>query len=101
MNKIKIFNSSVLHVTEIHPSALTPRTHSYILSYTVVALGGLVVACLPSGSIFAGSNPAEDDGFLRAIKVLSTNFFGWEVKSSVPCKILRHVKEPYEYEINT
>jgi hypothetical protein len=28
-----------------------------------VALGGLVVACLPLGPRFAGSNPAEDDGF--------------------------------------
>jgi hypothetical protein len=51
---------------------------------------------------FAGSNPVEGDGFLRAIKIRSKNiFFGEEVKPLAPCrKILQHVKEPYEYEIN-
>jgi hypothetical protein len=39
---------------------------------------------------FAGSNPAEAVGFLRAKKYLSTPFFGGEVKPSVP---LRHVKD--------
>jgi hypothetical protein len=34
-----------------------------------VALGGLVVACLPLDPRFAGSNPAGDDGFtLRSMK---------------------------------
>jgi hypothetical protein len=45
-----------------------------------------------------GSNPAEDDGFLRAIRIHSTTSFGWEVKLSVPCKFLCHVKEHYRYE---
>jgi hypothetical protein len=46
-----------------------------------------------------GSNPAEDDGFLRAIKIRGTTSFGGDVKSLVPCrKISRHVKESYEYE---
>jgi hypothetical protein len=30
-----------------------------------VALGGLVVACLPSDPRFVGSNLAKDDAFLR------------------------------------
>jgi hypothetical protein len=38
---------------------------------------------LAIGPEIEGSNPAEDDGFLRAIKILSTT-----------CKILRIVKEP-------
>jgi hypothetical protein len=43
---------------------------------------------------FAGSNPAEDDGILRAIKISSKNSFEEEVKPLVPCrKFLRHVKE--------
>jgi hypothetical protein len=46
---------------------------------------------------FAGSNPTEDDGFLRAIKIRSTTSFE-EVKPSVPCMVLRYVKEPYIYE---
>jgi hypothetical protein len=37
-----------------------------------VALGGLVVACLPLDSRFAGSSPAEDYGFLRVVKIRST-----------------------------
>jgi hypothetical protein len=51
-----------------------------------VALGGLVVACLPLHPRLAGSNLAEDDGFLRVIKIRSTTSFGGEVKSSVPCR---------------
>jgi hypothetical protein len=45
--------------------------------------------------MFAGSNPAEDDKFLRATKIHSTLSFGGEVKLSTPCrKILWHVKKP-------
>jgi hypothetical protein len=45
---------------------------------------------------FAYSNPAEDDGFLMAIKILSTTSFGGELKAAVPCrKILRRVNYPY------
>jgi hypothetical protein len=46
-----------------------------------------------------GLNPAEDETFLRAIKMRGTTSFGGEVKPSAPChKISRHVKEPYRYE---
>jgi hypothetical protein len=38
---------------------------------------------------FAGSNPAEDDGFLRMIKIRST------ISHVVD---LRHIKEPYKHE---
>jgi hypothetical protein len=48
-------------------------------------------------SKFVGSNPAEDNGFLRAIKIYSIPSFGGEVKPEAPCrKILRHVKEPFK-----
>jgi hypothetical protein len=44
-----------------------------------------------------GSNTAEGDEFLRAIKIHCTPSFEGEVKPSAPChKILRHVKEPFE-----
>jgi hypothetical protein len=53
-----------------------------------------VLACLTLNLRFAGSNPAEDDGFLRVIKITSTTSFGGDVKPSSPCgKILRHAKE--------
>jgi hypothetical protein len=54
--------------------------------------GDLVVAHL-------SLDPTEEDGFLKTNKIRSTTSFGGEVKPSVPCrKILRHVKNPYEYE---
>jgi hypothetical protein len=41
--------------------------------------------------MFAGSNPAENDAFLRAMRIS-----GEEVKPAVPChKILRHMKALY------
>ena len=48
--------------------------------------GGLGVACWPLVLKFAGSNPAEVVGFLRAKKILSTPSFGVEIKPSVPCR---------------
>jgi hypothetical protein len=57
---------------------------------------------LPLVPRLAGSKPFEDDGFSRAIKLRNMTSFGWEVKPSDPCrKILRHVKEPFEYERDT
>jgi hypothetical protein len=46
---------------------------------------------------FVGSNPAEDDGLLRAIKIGSTTSFRrGEVKLSVLChKTLWHIKDSY------
>jgi hypothetical protein len=65
-------------------------------------LGGLVVACLPLDPRFEGSNPAEDNVFLRAIKIWNIISFGGEVKLSVPCcKILQHVKEPSSKKTHT
>ena len=48
--------------------------------------GGLGVACWPLVPKFAGSNPAEAVGFLRAKKILSTPSFGGEVQPLVPCR---------------
>jgi hypothetical protein len=48
-------------------------------------------------SVLAGSNPAEDDVFLRAIEIPSTRSFGGKVKPSAPyLKILWRIKEPFE-----
>jgi hypothetical protein len=58
-----------------------------------------VVTCLPFDLIFAGSNPTEDDGFLRAIKKRCTTTFGEEVKLSISCReILLHIKCSHEHE---
>jgi hypothetical protein len=56
----------------------------------------------PLNSGFAGSNPGERDGFLRAIKIRSTTSFRGEVKPSATCfKILRHTKDPLRYDSDT
>jgi hypothetical protein len=48
---------------------------------------------------FAGSNSAENDGFLKAIKIHISTSFGEEVKPLVPSrKILWDVKNTYRYE---
>jgi hypothetical protein len=52
-----------------------------------VDFGGLEVACWPLVPKFTGSNPAENVGFLRAKKILSTPSFGGEVA------VLQHVKD--------
>jgi hypothetical protein len=54
-----------------------------------------VVTVLTLDARFAGSNPADNDALIRAIKIRRTSSFGGEVKSWACCKILRHVKEPY------
>jgi len=51
-----------------------------------IGFGGLEVACWPLVPKFAGPNPAEAVGFLRAKKILSRPSFGGEVKPSVPCR---------------
>jgi hypothetical protein len=45
--------------------------------------------------MFKGSNPADDDGFLRPIKVCNTPSFRGEVKQFISREILQHVKETY------
>jgi hypothetical protein len=54
---------------------------------------------LPLDPRFAGSNPAESGGFLKAIKIRSTTSFGGEVKPSAPFrnKFLWQVKIPLRY----
>ena len=41
-----------------------------------VDLGGLGVTCSPRDPRFAGSNPAEVDGFFPDVKILSTGLPG-------------------------
>jgi hypothetical protein len=51
-----------------------------------------VLATGPKGR---GFKPDLGDGLLRAIKMFSTPYFGWEVRPEIPCrKILWHVKHP-------
>jgi hypothetical protein len=68
----------------------------------MVALGDLVVIVLAIGPKFAGSDPAQDDGFLRAIQICSTTSFGGEIKQAVPCcKFSLLVKRHLQYKRDT
>jgi hypothetical protein len=69
---------------------------------TIRHLGGVMVNVLDIGPKVRVLKPGRGDGFLRAIKIRCTTSFGRKLKPEVPCrKILRHVKEFYEYEINS
>jgi hypothetical protein len=56
--------------------------------------GDVMVSVLVIGPKVRRFKSGREDGFLRAINILSTTSFGGEVKPSAPCrKFLRHVKE--------
>jgi hypothetical protein len=56
-----------------------------------------MVSVLTTAPEVRGFKPSRGDGFLRAIKIRSTTYFGQDVKTSAPCsKILRHVKDRFE-----
>jgi hypothetical protein len=62
--------------------------------YLDVGLGGLGVTCLPRGPGFAGSDPAEVDGFFQDVKILSTSPPGETLIWGSRVRDLRLVKEP-------
>ena len=53
----------------------------------IVCHGGFGVMCSPRGPRFAGSNPAEVDGFFQDVKILSTSPLGeilsWSPESEI------------------
>jgi hypothetical protein len=64
-------------------------------------LGSVMVSLLTIRPKVCVLKPGQDDGFLSAIKISSTPCFGGEVKPKAPCRrILRHIKERYQYERN-
>jgi hypothetical protein len=57
-----------------------------------------VGSVLATGHKGRGFKHGRGNGFVKAIQIRSTPFFGWEVKPQTPCrKILRHVKDPLTY----
>jgi hypothetical protein len=70
---------------------------AYIVTSRIkeVILGGVMVIVIAIGPGVAGSNPAERDGALRAIKFRSRTSIEGEAKSSAPCrKVVLHIKDP-------
>jgi hypothetical protein len=88
--------SDVWTYTRCSWTTATHLPHKHIYIYNCIYMSSLVVwwlACLPLAQSFAVSNPAEGDGFVRAIKIHSTPTLGGEVKPSATCKILQHDKD--------
>jgi hypothetical protein len=65
------------------------------------ALGGLVVIVLAIGPKVHGFKPGRGRHIFKGDKIRRTTVFGGQVQPSVPCKIMRHVKNPHKYERNT
>ena len=58
----------------------------------LVGLGDLGVTCSPQDPRFAGSNPAEADGFFQDVKILSTSSPGRPLSWGVPSLRLGSLK---------
>jgi hypothetical protein len=86
---------SMPHIEKNTPT-VPPNTQKCVILKRTVNVSDMA-ACFLLGPRFAGSVPVEGDGFLRAIQIRSTTYFGGEAKPSAPCrKISRHVKNPFE-----
>ena len=70
------------------------KEKQYNLTHDRVGLGGLRATCSPRDPRFAGSNPAEVDGFFQDIKILSTSPLGGTLSRGSPVGNIRLVKEP-------
>jgi hypothetical protein len=73
---------------------ITPMTEAVSSSETSANIYHTqCLLCLPLDPRFTGSDLAENDGFLREIKISGMSSFGGEVKSPTPThKILQHIK---------
>jgi hypothetical protein len=83
-NKARIFLYPTLVICAVYCNF--NFTNPIILYDFIFVLGGIVLSVLVIAPRVSGANPAEGDGFLRAIKIRRTTSFGREVK-------LRRLKE--------
>ena len=80
MNNFQSFEVYIKYIHHKSPMATWFNVHCFEQAYwfelilydVVVGLGGLRVTCSPRDPRFAGSNPAEVDGFFQNVKILST-----------------------------
>jgi hypothetical protein len=82
-----------LIVSEIPVYVSVSKRRTVLLRIYIVQSLSVVswLSCLPLDPKLTGSHPAKGDGFLGNCSTIS---FGGEVKSMVPCKILRLLKIP-------
>ena len=65
-------NSCEILTSNVHIYCkFSSKLNMYIICPPVVGLGGLGVTCSPRDPRFAGSNPAEIDGYFQDVKILS------------------------------
>ena len=65
-------NNIIHSMTSTRPKQTSARKINTNNILCTVGLGGLGVTCSPQDPRFAGSNPAEVDGFFQDVKILST-----------------------------
>jgi hypothetical protein len=89
-----------MFVTSNKSVTLYFKPHNYLtLLNHNVALGDLVVSVFSIEPKVRGFRPGQKRWLFMGDKIRSNTFFGEEVKLSVPCcKILLHVKNPYNCE---
>ena len=97
-------NDSLLEKNPIAESGIEPGTYwsgarqLYIGFVPYVHFGGLGVTCSPRDSRFAGSNPAEVDGFFQDLKILSRSPPGGALSWGSRFWDFRLVKEPQAWK---
>ena len=64
------------------------------ITYIKIGLGGLGITCSPRDPRFAGSSPAEVDGFFQDVKILSKSPPGGNLSGGYRVRDFRLVKEP-------
>ena len=64
---------TVIQIRYIQDTAHAQELKASVQRRVTVGLGGLGVMCSSRDPSFAGSNPAEVDGFFQDVKILSTS----------------------------
>jgi hypothetical protein len=73
---------------------------AFIRNLKIILYNNCIIFLAATGSVLAfgtqvhGFKPGSKPSDFSGEKILSTPSFGGEVKPSVPCRALRHVKEP-------
>ena len=81
-----------------HQILYSSSKNKNIVTMYHVGLGGLGVTCSPRDPRFAGSNPAEVDGFFQDVKILSNSPPGGTLSSGSRVWDFRLVKEPQAWK---
>ena len=91
----KLRKATISFVMSVCPSV---RFSVFLSTWNNSAASGWILyfytICREAVSLFSGTRVCAFKPGRRAKKILSTPSFGGKVKPSVPCRTLRHVKDP-------